>query len=100
MVLVHPASKQTRSGRVPLEARSRPEIFRQTCAVVFDLAPRWGYEGDEGAVLVLTSPLLTRADVQSAFDAISDEYHVAGIDLRFDVQADGSLQAIFEPFDP
>ena len=53
MVLVHPASKQTQSGRVLLEARSRPEIFRQTCAVVFDLAPRWG---DEGAVIVLTGP--------------------------------------------
>jgi hypothetical protein len=100
MVLVHPASQQTQSGRVLLEARSRPEIFRQTCAVVFDLAPRWGDELDERAVIVLTSPLLTRADVQSAFDAISDEYHVAGIDVRFDEQDDGSLQAIFEPFGP
>jgi hypothetical protein len=62
--------------------------------VVLDMAPSWG---DEGAVIVVTSPLLTRADVQSAFDQISEKYHVAGIDLRFDQQDEGPLQAIFEP---
>jgi hypothetical protein len=60
--------------------------------VVFALAQRWG---DEGAAIVVTSPLLTRADVQSAFDEISEKYHVAGIDLRFDEQDGEPLQAIF-----
>jgi hypothetical protein len=43
--------------------------------------------------------LITRADVQSAFDEISEQYHVAGIELRFDQQNGGPLQAIFEPID-
>lgn len=102
MVLVDSASKQGRIDHELLEARSRPEIFRHICAVVFDVAPRWGTEGDgfdEGAAIVVTSPLLTRADVQSLFDEISEKFHVAGIDLRFDQQDGGPLQAIFEPID-
>jgi hypothetical protein len=94
IVLMHSASQQDSIGQEPLEARSRREIFRHTCAVLLDMAPSWG---DEGAVIVVTSPLLTRADVQSAFDQISEKYHVAGIDLRFDQQDEGALQAIFEP---
>ena len=94
MALVHSAARQGRIAQGPLEARSRREVFRHTCAVVLDRAPRWG---DEGAVIVVTNPLLTRADVQSAFDEISEKYRVAGIGLRFDQQDGGPLQAIFEP---
>ena len=96
MVLVRSTSRQARIAAEPLEARSRREIFRHTCAVVFDLAPTWG---DEGAAMVVKNPLLTRADIQSAFDQISEKYHVAGITLRFDEQDGGRLQAIFEPID-
>ena len=96
MVLVRSTPRQARIGSEPLEARSQHEIFRHTCAVVFGLASAWG---DEGAAMVVTNPLLTRADIQSAFDQISEQYHVAGITLRFDEQDDGRLQAIFEPID-
>ena len=64
------------------------------CAVVFDLAPRWG---DKGAAIVVRSSLLTRAAVQSVFDEISEKYHVAGIGLRFDQRDGRPLHAIFEP---
>jgi len=96
MVLAYSAPKQGRIGHEPLEARSRREIFRHICAVVFDVAPRWGDAIDEGAAIVVTSPLLTRADVQSVFDEISEKYHVAGIALRFDEQDGRPLQAIFD----
>jgi hypothetical protein len=103
MVLTHSASKQGRIGHQPLEARSRREIFRHICAVVFDVAARWGDRWgdaiDEDAAIVVTSPLLTRADVQSVFDEISEKYHVGGIALRFDEQDGRPLQAIFEPID-
>ena len=96
---MHSALKQGRIGHEPLEARSRREIFRHIYAVVFDLAPRWGDAICEGAAIMVTSPLPTPADVQSAFDEISEKFHVAGIDLRFDEQDGGSLHAIFEPID-
>jgi hypothetical protein len=99
MMRTHSASKQGSIGHEPLKARSRREIFRHICAVVFDVAPRWGDAIDAGAAIVVTSSPLTRADVQSAFDEISEQYHVAGIDLRFDQQNGGPLQAIFEPID-
>jgi hypothetical protein len=99
MVLAHSAPRQGRIGHEPLEARSRREIFRHICAVVFDVAPRWGDAIDEGAAIVVTSPLLSRADVQSVFDEISEKYHVAGIALRFDEQDGRPPQAIFEPID-
>jgi hypothetical protein len=98
MMVVHSASQQGSIGHESLEARSRQEIFRQICAVVFDVAPRWRWS-DGDAAIVVTSPLLTRADVQSAFDEISEKYHVAGIGLRFEEQAGGPLRAIFEPID-
>ena len=97
MVLVRSAAKQGRIGPKLLEARSRPEIFRHTCAVVFGLAPRWG---DDGGVTVVISSPLTRADVEAVFDEISEEHHVAGIALRFDEQPGGHLRAIFEPTRP
>lgn len=76
----------------PLEAGSRQEIFRETSAVVFKVA--WTL-GDESATIALTNPRLTRADVQSVFDEISEKHHVAGIDLRFDEQVGGGLRAIY-----
>lgn len=99
MMLAHSAPRQGRIGDEPLEARSRREIFRHICAVVFEVAPRWGDAIDEGAAIAVTSPLLTRADVQSVFDEISEKHHVAGVALRFDEQYGRPLQAIFEPID-
>jgi hypothetical protein len=96
---MRPVTLQTKNGHMPLEVRSPRELFRQTSAVVFDLAPRWGAV-DDSAAIVVTSPLLTRADVQSAFDEISEKYHVAGITLRFNQQDGGPLKAIFEPSNP
>jgi hypothetical protein len=90
------ASRQSMTGDEQLEARSRQEIFRHMCAVVFDLAPRWG---DRGAEIVVTGSLLTRAAVQSVFDEISEKYHVGGIGLRFDQRDGRLLRVIFEPID-
>jgi len=84
-------------GREALEAPSPREIFRRTRTAVFDAAPRCG---EKRAAIVVTSPLLTRADVRVAFEEITEKYRLAGINLRFDEQCDGSLQAIFEPIDP
>ncbi len=99
MVPGHTASKQGRIRHELLEARSRPEIFRHICAVVFEVAPQWGDAIDDGVAIVVSGPLLTRSDVQSAFDEISEKYRVAGIDLRFDEHDGGPLHAIFEPID-
>ncbi len=76
-------------------ARSRRELFHETCAIVFDLAPAWSTGG--AATVVLSDPLLTRALVRSAFDEISEKFRVTGISLRFDEQEAGGLRAIFEP---
>ena len=81
-----------RAGR-PV-ARSRHELLRQTCAVVLDPAPTWSDEG--AAIVVVAGPRLTRADVLSAFDEITEKFHVTGIDLRVD-EREGRLRAIFEP---
>ena len=96
MMIVDSASTPGRVGHELRQARSRRELFRHTCEAVVDMAPRWG---DEGTAIVVTSPPLTRADVQSVFDEISEEYDIAGIQLRFVEQNGGSLQAIFEPID-
>lgn len=96
MVHAHSASKRVSSRHESIEARSRQEIFRHIRAVVLDVAPGWG---DDGAAIVVTSPPLTRADVQSAFDEISEKYHVGGIDLHFDEEAGGPLKAVFGPID-
>ena len=89
--LDRPAARPIQIG-LP-EARSRREIFRRTCAVVLDSAQTWG---DEGVAIVAMSPTLTRADVRSAFDQISEKFCVTGIDLRFDEHESGRLQAVFE----
>jgi len=88
---------KSKGGREALEAPSPREIFRRTRTAVFDAAPRCG---EKRAAIVVTSPLLTRADVRVAFEEITEKYRLAGINLRFDEQCDGSLQAIFEPIDP
>jgi hypothetical protein len=80
----------------PPVARSRHELLRQTCAVVLDPAPTWSDEG--AAIVVVADPRLTRADVLSAFDEITEKFHVTGIDLRVD-EREGRLRAIFEPRD-
>ena len=95
MMIADSASTTGRVRHELREARSRRELFRHICEAVGDMAPRWG---DEGTAIVVTSPM-TRADVQSVFDAISEEYHIAGIQLRFVEQSGGPLQAIFEPID-
>jgi hypothetical protein len=77
-------------------ARSRHELLHQTCAVVLDPAPSWSDGGS--AIIVVADPRLTRADVLSAFDEITEKFHVTGIGLRFDEQG-GRLRAIFEPCD-
>lgn len=76
------------------EARTRQELFRLTSSVVHDGAPTWG---DRHTGFVVANPLLTRADVQSVFDEISEKHNVAGIALRFEKRPDERLQAIFEP---
>jgi hypothetical protein len=93
MVVVNSASKQVRSSHQPLEARSRRELFRHTSAVVFELAPAWDVDG---AAIVVTHHPLTRADVQRAFDEISQKHHVEGIALRFEEHAGEPLHATFE----
>ena len=77
-------------------ARSRHELLRQTCAVVLDPAPSWSDEG--AAIVVVADPRLTRADVLSAFDEITEKFHVTGIDFRVD-EREGRLRAVFEPRD-
>jgi len=86
-----PASRPIQDDRS--EARSRREVILRTCAVVLDLAQTWG---DDGAAVVVMHPLLTRADVQSAFDEISEKFRVGGIDLCFAEHESGRLQAIFQ----
>ena len=49
-----------------------------------------------GAAVVVMHSLLTRADVQSAFDEISEKFRVGGIDLCFGEHESGRLQAIFQ----
>ena len=80
---------------MPRNQRS-PLLLRQTCAVVLDPAPTWSDEG--AAIVVVADPRLTRADVLSAFDEITEKFHVTGIDLRVD-ERDGGLRAIFKPRD-
>jgi hypothetical protein len=75
-------------GRL-LRARSRRELFQNICTVVFEMAPRW--DGEGGARIVLSDPLLIRADVETAFDVISEKYNVEGIRLEFREQAGGDL---------
>ena len=86
-----PASRPIQDDRS--EARSRREVILRTCAVVRDLAQTWG---DDGAAVVDMHPPLTRADVQSAFDEISEKFCVSGIDLCFGEHESGRLQAIFQ----
>ena len=82
-----------RTARKRLEARSRQEIFRHACSVVFEEAPAWGE--DDAVVLELRNPLLGREDVEATFDGISEKFNVSGIDLRFWERPRLPLQAIF-----
>lgn len=86
-----PASRPIQVDRS--EARSRRDVIVRTRAVVLDLAQTWGDEG--AAVVVMHSPL-TRADVRSAFDEVSEKFRVGGIDLCFEEHESGRLQAIFQ----
>ena len=86
-----PASRPIQDDRS--EARSRRDVIVRTRAVVLDLAQTWGDEG--AAVVVMHSPL-TRADVRSAFDEVSEKFRVGGIDLCFEEHESGRLQAIFQ----
>jgi hypothetical protein len=70
-----------RTARKCLEARSRQDIFRHACSVVFEEAPAWGE--DDAVVLELRNPLLGREDVEGTFEGISEKFNVSGIDLRF-----------------
>ena len=85
-----PASGPIEAGRS--EARSRREAILCTCAVVLDLGHTWG---DEGAVELVMHPPLTPADVQSAFDEVSEKFGVGGIDLCFEEHESGPRRAIF-----
>jgi hypothetical protein len=61
-------------------------LFERICAIVLDIAPNWCEE--DRAVIVITNPQLSRADVQSVFDEVDEKYHLVGIELRFD-ESDG-----------
>ena len=74
------------------EARARREVILRTCVVVLDLAQTWG---DEGTAVVVMHPPLTRADVRSAFDEVSEKFRVGGIDLCFEEHESGPRRAIF-----
>jgi hypothetical protein len=88
-----PKLKRRSRGYERLSAGSRQELFERICTVVLDIAPKWCEE--DRAVIVVTNPRLSRADVQSVFDVVDEKYHVVGIELRLD-QPDGEpLRAIF-----
>ena len=93
-MLLQPPKLKRRSRRCQrFSAGSRQELFERICAVVLDIAPNWCEE--DRAVIVITNPRLSRADVQSVFDMVDEKYHLVGIELRFD-QPDGEpLRAIF-----
>ena len=82
-----------RTARKRLEARSRQDIFRHACSVVFEEAPAW--VEDDAVVLELRNPLLGREDVEGTFEGISEKFNVSGIDLRFWERPRLPLQAIF-----
>ena len=74
------------------ETRSRRDLFRQTCTVLLEVAPGW-CEGD--ATVVIATPPLTGADVQSTFDEVSEKYRVSGVALHLEEDG-GKVRAIFE----
>ena len=75
-----------------LAACSRQELLQQIKTVVYEVAPGWGDE--DSATIVITSPLLGRADVEAAFDEIDEKCHLDGIDLRVHQQQDERLRAV------
>ena len=85
-----PVSRPIEGGRS--EARARREVILRTCVVVLELAETWG---DEGAVELVMRPPLTRADVRSAFDEVSEKFRVGGIDLCFEEHESAPRRAIF-----
>jgi hypothetical protein len=95
MAFVQSASKQGRAVREPFVARGREDLFRQLCAVIHVLAPRWDENGS--ATILVIGPGLTRALVKSTFDEICEQHHVVGIELRFQEREGTPLRAIFRP---
>jgi hypothetical protein len=83
------------AGSVILAACSRQELLQQIKTVAYDVAPRWGDE--DSAMIVITSPLLGRADVEAAFDEIDEKCHLDGLDLYVHRQRDECLRAVLEP---
>jgi hypothetical protein len=93
MLLQPPKLKRRLRRNERLYARTRQDLVERICTVVLDIAPNWCEE--DRAVIVITNPRLSRADVQSVFDMVDEKYHLVGIELRFD-QPDGEpLRAIF-----
>ena len=62
---------------------------------VYRDAARWG--DDDSATIVITNPLLGRADVEAAFDEIDEVCHLYDIDLRVHEQQGEYLRAVLEP---
>ena len=72
----------------------RHELFRETSALVVDLALSWA-DTEPATVPLVVHPPLTRVDVQMVFDEISEQYHVTGIGIHFDEEEDGRIRAVF-----
>ena len=95
MPTLAPVLRRGTACSVVLAACSRQELLQQIKTVVYEVAPWWGDE--DGATIVITSPLLGRADVEAAFDEIDEKCHLDGIGLRVHQQQDGRLRAVLEP---
>jgi hypothetical protein len=93
--ILAPVLRRGTAGSVVLAAGSRQELLQQIKAVAYDVASRWGDE--DSATIVITSPLLGRADVEAAFDEIDEKCHLDGIDLCVHRQQDERLRAVLEP---
>ena len=94
MPTLAPVMRRGTAGSVVLAACSRQELLQQIKTVAYDIAPRWS--DDDSATIVITSPLLGRADVKSAFDEIDEKCHLDGIDLCIHQQQDEHLRAVLE----
>jgi hypothetical protein len=93
---VQPVAQQGSLRHRPHASRASRERFRHARAVVFDAAPLWG---DADRAVVVIDPLLTRSDVQVAFEEIAEKYRISGIELRFDEQPGTGLRVSFVPTD-
>jgi hypothetical protein len=90
---VSPVSS-SRGLAVDQGALSRRAAYRSILSAALDATRRCG---EEGTVIVLVEPPSGRAEVRAAFDEIDEKLHLSGIDLRFEVDYDAGLTAIFEP---